>query len=149
MNYRHSSTGPDNGYWQYQLNGGAWTLIGDFSDEFSSTGSSGAAITPISLTGISALQSLAAGAVVNFRVVPYGATGSSGTWYVFDGGNNTGDLVVSASASGSFRTGIGGPGGARGVTYLAADPVVAPDPTFFDAVVPAGPKKRPNSPPIA
>ena len=97
MNYRRSSTGPDNGYWQYQLNGGTWVEIGDFTNEFSSTSSSGAAITPISLTGISALQNLSAGAVVNFRVIPYGATSSAGTWYVYDGGNNTKDLVVTAS----------------------------------------------------
>jgi endonuclease/exonuclease/phosphatase family metal-dependent hydrolase len=97
MNYRRSSTGPDNGYWQYQVNGGTWTLISDVSDEFSSTSSSGAAITPISLTGISALQNLAAGTVVNFRVVPYGATSTAGTWYVYDGGNNTNDLVVTSS----------------------------------------------------
>ncbi|HEY1684158.1 MAG TPA: endonuclease/exonuclease/phosphatase family protein [Tepidisphaeraceae bacterium] len=97
MNYRRSSTGPSNGYWQYQLNGGTWTEIGDFSNEFSSTSSSGAAITPVSLTGVSALQNLAAGSVVNFRVIPYGATGSSGTFYVYDGGNNTNDLTVTAS----------------------------------------------------
>ncbi len=97
MNYRHSSTGPSNGYWQYQVNGGSWGLIGDESDEFSSTSSSGAAITPISLTGISALQNLPAGSVVDFRLTPYGATSSAGTWYVYDGGNNTNDLVITAS----------------------------------------------------
>jgi endonuclease/exonuclease/phosphatase family metal-dependent hydrolase len=97
MNYRRSSTGPSNGYWQYQINGGAWVLIGDFSNEFSSTSSSGATITPISLTGISSLQNVAPGSVVDFRVVPYGATSSAGTWYVYDGGNNSNDLVVTAS----------------------------------------------------
>jgi hypothetical protein len=97
MNYRRSSTGPSNGYWQYQVNGGSWTLIGDYSNEFSSTSSSGAAITPISLTGISALQSLPAGSIVDFRLTPYGATSTAGTWYVYDGGNNTNDLVVTAS----------------------------------------------------
>ena len=97
MNYRRSSTGPSNGYWQYQINGGSWVLIGDFTNAFSSTGSAGAAITPISLTGVTALQNLAAGTVVDFRLVPYGATGSSGTFYVYDGGNSTNDLVVTAS----------------------------------------------------
>jgi hypothetical protein len=97
LNYRHSSTGPSNGYWQYQVNGGSWGLIGDESDEFSSTSSSGAAITPISLTGISALQNLPAGSIVDFRLTPYGATSTVGTWYVYDGGNNTNDLVVTAS----------------------------------------------------
>src|SRR5208337_5632637 len=24
MNYRHSATGPSNGYWQYEVNGGSW-----------------------------------------------------------------------------------------------------------------------------
>jgi hypothetical protein len=97
LNYRHSSTGPSNGYWQYQVNGGAWGLIGDFTNEFSNSTSSGGSITPISLTGISDLQNLAAGSVVTFRLVPYGATSSAGTWYVNDGGNNTNDLVVTAS----------------------------------------------------
>jgi endonuclease/exonuclease/phosphatase family metal-dependent hydrolase len=97
LNYRRSSTGPSNGYWQYQVNGGTWTLISDVTNEFSSTSSAGAAITPISLTGVSALQNLAAGTVVNFRVVPYGSTSSAGTWYIYDGGNNTNDLVVTSS----------------------------------------------------
>jgi hypothetical protein len=97
LNYRHSSTGPTNGLWQYQINGGSWVTIGDFTNEFSSTSTSGAAITPIDLTGISALQNLSAGTVVNFRVIPYGATSSAGTWYVYDGGHNTNDLVITAS----------------------------------------------------
>jgi hypothetical protein len=96
MNYRRSSTGPANGYWEYQINGGAWVLIGDFTNQFSSTSSTGGSVT-VSLSGISALQNLAAGTVVNFRVTPYGATSSAGTWYIFDGGNNTNDLVITAS----------------------------------------------------
>ena len=97
LNYRRSSTGPANGLWQYQINGGALTTIGDFANEFTSTASGGAAITPVSLTGVAALQNLAAGSVVNFRIIPYGATSSAGTWYIYDGGNNTNDLVVTAS----------------------------------------------------
>jgi endonuclease/exonuclease/phosphatase family metal-dependent hydrolase len=96
MNYRRSPTGPSNGLWQYQLNGGAWVTIGDFANQFSSTSTSGASVT-VSLAGISALQNLAAGTVVNFRVIPYGATSSAGTWYVYDGGHNTNDLVITAS----------------------------------------------------
>ncbi len=124
MNYRHSSTGPSNGYWQYQVNGGAWTLIGDYSNEFSSTSSSGAAMTPISLGGISALQSLASGSVVNFRVTPYGATSSAGTWYIYDGGNNTADLVVSASSPAHARPALTGSTSAiRVVTYNIEDDI--------------------------
>ena len=95
MNYRRSSTGPSNGYWQYQINGGAFTLIGDFANQFSSTSSSGAAITEMNLSGISGLQNLAAGTAVTFRLVPYDSSGSSGTWYVYDVSGS--DLVVSGS----------------------------------------------------
>jgi endonuclease/exonuclease/phosphatase family metal-dependent hydrolase len=93
--YRHSSTGPTSGYWQYQVNGGAWSLIGDFANEFPSTSSSGATMAELKLNGVSGLQSLSAGTSVVFRLVPYGATGSAGTWYVY---NTTGnDLVVNGT----------------------------------------------------
>jgi hypothetical protein len=97
LNYRRSHFGPPDAAWQYQVNNGAWSLIGDFNNEFSSSSNSGGSITPISLAGISALQQLAAGSVVNFRVVPYNASNPSGSWYVYDGGRNTNDLVITAS----------------------------------------------------
>jgi hypothetical protein len=99
MNYRRSSTGPSSGYWQYEIGTGAWTLIGDESNEFSSTSSSGSTITPISLTGISGLQDLAAGTKVTLRLIPYGATSSSGTWYVYDESGN--DLTVAGVYGGA------------------------------------------------
>jgi hypothetical protein len=34
MNARHSSSGLTNGLWQYQINNGPWTLIGDFTTRF-------------------------------------------------------------------------------------------------------------------
>jgi hypothetical protein len=98
MNYRHSPTGPNSGYWQYQVNGGAWNLIGDFSNEFSSSSSSGGAIPEINLSGISGLQNIGSGSTVTFRVTPYGSTGSAGTWYAYDKPGN--DLVVNGSVSG-------------------------------------------------
>ncbi len=95
LNYRRSSTGSANGLWQYQINAGSWTNVADVANEFSSTSTSGAAMTQLSLSGISGLQSLAAGTTVNLRLVPYGATATGGTWYVYD---LTGDdLVVSGS----------------------------------------------------
>ena len=97
LNYRRSSTGPSSGYWQYEIGTGAFTLISDVSSEFSSTSSSGAAMTPLSLTGIAALQGLAAGTKVTFRLTPYASTSSSGTWYVY---NETGnDLVVNGTTT--------------------------------------------------
>jgi guanyl-specific ribonuclease Sa len=82
MNYRHSSTGPASGYWQYQINSGAWNLIGDFPSEFPNTSTS--PMAEIDLSGFASLQNLTAGTSVNFQIVPYGASGSGGTWYVGD-----------------------------------------------------------------
>jgi guanyl-specific ribonuclease Sa len=97
LNYRHSSTGATSGYWQYQLNGGSWNLIGDFANQFPSSASGGAAMTELNLSGIAALSNLAPGTAVNLRLVPYGASASGGTWYVYD---LTGDdLVVKGSVS--------------------------------------------------
>ena len=98
LNYRRSSTGPANGYWQYQIGSGAYTLIKDVTSEFSSTSSSGAAMTPLSLSSVTALQNLAAGTVVNLRLTPYDSTSSSGTWYIYDISPGT-DLVVSGTTS--------------------------------------------------
>jgi guanyl-specific ribonuclease Sa len=86
MNYRHSSTGPASGYWQYQINSGAWNLIGDFPSEFPNTSTS--PMAEINLSGLASLQNLTAGTTVNFQIVPYGASGSGGTWYI---GDATGD----------------------------------------------------------
>src|SRR5262249_29487167 len=85
---------------------GAWNTIGDFPNEFPSTSSSGAAMTELDLSVVGGLQNLAAGTVVVFRLVPYGATSSAGTWYVFNQLGN--DLVinglVSAAAGGAIAT---------------------------------------------
>ena len=97
--YRRSSSGPTDGYWQYELNGGTWTTAADVTNEFSSTSTGGASIATLSLAGIAALQNLAAGTVVGLRVTPYAATSSGGTWYVYDGGRNGTDLSVSAAAA--------------------------------------------------
>lgn len=98
LNYRHSGTGPSNGYWQYEIGTGAYTLISDVSDEFPSTSSSGAAMTALSLSSVTALQNLTAGTVVNFRLTPYGSTSSAGTWYIYDISPGS-DLVISGSNS--------------------------------------------------
>ncbi len=97
--YRRSSSGPSSGYWQYELNGGAWTTIGDFPNQFASTSSSGAAMNELDLSGISGLQNLPSGTVVVFRLVPYAAPSSGGTWYVYDQAGN--DLVINGSIQGA------------------------------------------------
>ena len=97
MNYRRSGTGATSGYWQYQLNGGSWATIGDFANQFSSTSTSGASIPEINLAGVGSLQSLPGGTAVTFRVTPYGATSSGGTWYIY--GTTGNDLLVNGSST--------------------------------------------------
>ena len=99
LNYRRSSSGATSGLWQYQLNAGGWVTIGDFTNEFSSTSSSGAAMPELNLSGITALQNLAAGTAFNLRLTPYGSTSSGGTWYVYD--INGKDLVLNGTVKAS------------------------------------------------
>jgi hypothetical protein len=99
MNYRHSGTGPVNGDWEYQINSGAFQEIGasPFLNEFPSSASSASPITEISLAGISALQNLSPGTVVNFQICPYGSTSSTGSWYVSHSTSTTYDLTIKGS----------------------------------------------------
>jgi hypothetical protein len=62
--------------------------------------SSGASLGPIDLSGFPALQNVAAGTSVTFRIVNYGGTGSSGSWYVSDvAGSPAPDLVLSGTVT--------------------------------------------------
>ena len=51
----------------------------------------GSIIFARALTGVTALQNVPAGTVVTFRIVNWGATGTTGTWYIFDVANTTAD----------------------------------------------------------
>ena len=97
MNYRHSGTGPVNGDWEYQVNSGAFQEIGQFVNEFPSSASSASPITEIDLNGISALQNLPPGTVVNFQICPYASTSSTGSWYVSHSTSTTYDLTIKGS----------------------------------------------------
>jgi hypothetical protein len=79
--YRRSGTGPPNGLLQYQIGSGGFNDIATVS--YSSSSSSGANLNPIDLSGIAALQNIADGSAVTFRIVNW-AGGSQGTWYIFD-----------------------------------------------------------------
>jgi hypothetical protein len=81
-NIRRSGSGPTTGQWQYQIGSGSFTNIGSAITWGTGTNSAGNAQSAISLTGVSALQSVAAGTVVTFRVVTWGGTGTAGTWYL-------------------------------------------------------------------
>jgi len=98
-NIRHSGTGPTTGIWQYKVDSGSFTDIGSaitWGTTTTSTGNDQAAIT---LTGITALQSLPAGSVVTFRIIAWGASGSGGTWYLNDQTNAPRHLIVNGSIS--------------------------------------------------
>jgi hypothetical protein len=79
-NIRRSSAGATTGSWQYQVGGGTFTDIGS-AITWANTTSTGNSQSAIDLSGISALQNVAAGTTVTFRLVLWGGTGT-GTWYV-------------------------------------------------------------------
>jgi uncharacterized repeat protein (TIGR01451 family) len=96
FDYRRSSSGPPNGELQYQVGAGAFTDIAPVSY----TSTTGASLAPIGLSGISALQNVAAGITVTFRIVNWGATSSGGTWYILDvAGSSAPDLAISGTVS--------------------------------------------------
>lgn len=102
-NIRRTSTAATTGQWQYSLNGTSFSDIGSAITWGATTTSAGNAQSAINLSGISALQNVAAGTTVTFRVVNYGATGSTGAWYLnnFQTGNDfslLGSLSAAASA---------------------------------------------------
>lgn len=94
FHYRRTSDGPSSLLLQYQLNNGTWVTISDSPNLFTDTTTTGGNVT-LNLSGVSALQNLAGGTAVNFRLTPYGATASTGTFYIF---NQTGnDLTIAGS----------------------------------------------------
>ena len=95
LNYRRSASGPASGLLQYAINAGSYVDIATLS--FTSTSSSGASITQVSLSSITALQSVPATSILNFRIVLYGNTTVNGTWYVYNTGMSIGGNVVASS----------------------------------------------------
>jgi subtilase family serine protease len=80
--YRRSSSGPTSGVLQYQIGSGAFTDITNLS--YTSSSSSGAVLPAIDLSGISALQNVPSGTTVTFRLMNFGGSSSTGTWYLYD-----------------------------------------------------------------
>jgi hypothetical protein len=119
FDYRRSSTGPANGVLQYQIGSAAFTDISTLS--YASTGSSGASLAAIDLSGIAALQNLAAGTTVTLRIVNFGGTSTGGTWYIFDTLNTTAsDLEISGTVTAVGGATNGACGSANGQTFATA-----------------------------
>jgi uncharacterized repeat protein (TIGR02543 family) len=120
FDYRRSSTGATAGVLQYQIGTGAFTDVATLS--YTSTSSSGAALPAIDLSGIAALQNVPAGTPVTFRIANYGASGATGTWYIFDFGNSTAnDFVVEGTVTAASAVN-GACGSDNGLTLAATAP---------------------------
>lgn len=103
FDYRRSGSGATSGVLQYRVGAGSFVDITTL--DYSSTSSSGASLSPVSLSGISALQNVAAGTTVTFRIANWGATAAGGTWYVYDVANSAAsDLEVQGTVSTSGPT---------------------------------------------
>lgn len=93
------SSGSSRGGWQFQVGGGGWTSLGELDIALGEPAPpTGNAQSTIDLSAISALQNVAAGMTVGFRIVSYGATGTGVRWMLpnFQPGA---DLVVSGSVT--------------------------------------------------
>jgi len=87
FDYRRSGTGPGSGLLQYQVGNGSFVDISSLSYPISTSG--GASIGTIDLSSISALQHVPASNTVTFRIVNYAASGSGGTWYIYNVANSS------------------------------------------------------------
>ncbi len=81
--YRRSGTGPTSGLLQYQLDNNPFVSFDTIS--FPSSLASGALLSTINLNNILDLQTIASNTRITFRLIPYNASGSIGTFYIFDG----------------------------------------------------------------
>lgn len=113
FDYRRSSSGPVTGVLQYQI--GAGGFVSFATNSYASTSSGGAALPAINLSGVADLQNVGPGTNVTFRIVNFGATATTGTWYIYD---------QAISAAPDFA--ISGT-----VTPLAGPPASAPALTLF------------------
>ncbi len=116
FDYRRPTTGATTGVLQYQV--GVGGFVSFVTNSYSSTSSSGAVLPAIDLSGITALQNVGPGTNVTFRIVNFGASASTGTWYIYDQANTTApDFAISGT-----------------IAPLAGPPAIAPTLTLFNVV---------------
>ncbi len=97
-NIRRSNSGPTTGLWQYSLDGSTFTDIDLPITWGTTTSGAGNVKDPINLSGLPALQNIAAGTTVTFRVVNWGASGT-GTWYFNSLAAAGSDLVINGTVT--------------------------------------------------
>ncbi|MFM8839168.1 MAG: hypothetical protein ACKOHH_11145, partial [Bacteroidota bacterium] len=113
-NVRRSSSGPATGQWQYSIGAaGTFVNIGTPIIWGGVTTATGNPQSAIDLSTIAALQNLAGGTAVTFRVVNMGATSSGGTWY-FNQLASGRDFTILGTAGG------GGPAAALSLGSISA-----------------------------
>lgn len=153
FDYYRSGTGATSGLLQFQIGNGVFVDITNLSYTAVSAATS---LDPIDLSGIGALQNVGANTNITFRIVNYGGTSASGTWYIYNAGDNL-DLAVSGTVTeivtptnppsittvawvnGNFQLTISGNAGASYTIYAAtnlANPQWVPLLTTNPAVVP-------------
>ena len=102
--YRRSGTGATSGLLQYKIGAGSYTDIATLL--FPITTSGGAWISaPVDLSAIAALQNVTSSNLITFRLVPYGASASAGSFYIYDVANTTAnDLIVNGTVAAAITT---------------------------------------------
>lgn len=97
LDYRRSGSGATSGTIQYQV-GSSGTFTDITTVSYSSSAGAGASLPAIDLSGITALQQVPASTPVTFRIVNFGGSGATGTWYIYDVVNATAaDLSISGT----------------------------------------------------
>ena len=80
--YHNSATGPINGELQYSTDGVNYTDIATMT--YSATHAAATALLTNNLSNVQALQNVPSTTTNFFRIVNWGATGTAGTWYIYD-----------------------------------------------------------------
>ena len=98
FDYYRSATGASSALVQYQIGNGAFTDITNLT--YPVSGSPGGSENAIDLSGFATLQNVGANTNVTFRIVNYGGSGASGTWYIYNtGGTTLPDLLVNGTVT--------------------------------------------------
>ncbi len=114
FDYYRSPSGAANALVQFQIGNAAFT---DITNLTYPTASAGASQSAIDISSLAALQNVAANTNVTFRIVNYGGTSSSGTWYIFNtAGTTTPDLALSGTITQVLPP---TPPGIQGITFAA------------------------------
>ena len=119
FDYRRSATGAASGELQYQIGGGAFVDAASLAYPVNT--STGGSISAIDLSGVAALQNVPAGTTITFRIVNWGGSNTTGTWYIWDlAGTAANDFEVSGTVGVGGSPVNGACGSANGGSFTSA-----------------------------